>query len=70
MLSAQMVDHANLEGSWIERSLDSHLRKLQWAVWSPMVRIDPTDFEAAPVCRTRARAAAGLPLRRCEGRSG
>ena len=22
-------------------------RKLQWAVWSPLVRIDPADFEAA-----------------------
>jgi AbiV family abortive infection protein len=47
MLGARMVNHANLDGSWIERSLDSHRRKLQWAVWSPMVRIDPADFEAA-----------------------
>ena len=29
MLGALMIKHANLDGSWIERSLDSHRRKLQ-----------------------------------------
>jgi hypothetical protein len=51
-----MINHANLDGSWIERSLDSHRRKLQWAVWSPMVRIDPADFEAARQFAERAHA--------------
>jgi len=54
ILGAQMINHANLDGSWIERSLDSHRRKLQWAVWSPMVRIDPADFEAARQFAERA----------------
>jgi len=56
MLSARMINHAHLDGSWIERSLDSHRRKLQWAVWSPMVRIDPADFEAARRFAERAHA--------------
>jgi AbiV family abortive infection protein len=56
MLGARMVNHANLDGSWIERSLESHRRKLQWAVWSPMVRIDPADFEAARQFAERAHA--------------
>jgi hypothetical protein len=51
-----MINHANLDGGWVERSLDSHRRKLQWAVWSPMVRIDPADFEAARQFAERAHA--------------
>lgn len=54
MLGARMINHASLDGSWIERSLESHRRKLQWAVWSPMVRIDPADFEAARQFAERA----------------
>jgi AbiV family abortive infection protein len=56
MLGARMINHANLDGSWIERSLDSHSRKLRWAVWSPIVRIDPADFEAARKFAERAHA--------------
>ena len=56
MLGARMINHPNLDGSWIERSLESHRRKLQWAVWSPMVRIDPADFEAAREFAERAHA--------------
>jgi len=56
MLGARMVNPAGLDGSWIERSLDSHRRKLQWAVWSPMARIDPADFEAARQFAERAHA--------------
>ena len=56
MLGARMINHANLDGSWIERSLDNHRRKLLWAVWSPMVRIDPADFEAARQFAERAHA--------------
>ena len=47
MMSARMIHHSNLDNSWIDRSLDDHRRKLQWAVWSPMSRIAPEDFEAA-----------------------
>jgi AbiV family abortive infection protein len=56
MLGTQTIHHEHLHGSWIERSLDSHRRKLQWAVWSPMVRIDPADFEAARQFAERAHA--------------
>lgn len=31
----------------MEKWLGSHQRKIQWAVWSPMRRIDPADFEEA-----------------------
>lgn len=54
MLGARMINHPSLDGSWIERSLDNHRRKLQWAVWSPLVRIDPADFEAARQFAERA----------------
>jgi len=56
MLGTRMITHVSLDGSWVERSLDSHRRKLQWAVWSPMVRIDPADFEAARQFAERAHA--------------
>jgi AbiV family abortive infection protein len=56
MLGARMVGHKSLDGTWIERSLDNHKRKLQWAVWSPLVRIDPADFEAAKQFAVRAHA--------------
>jgi len=39
MLGARMVNHDKLNGSWLNRSLDNHRRKLQWAVWSPMVSL-------------------------------
>jgi len=56
MIGTRMISHKDLDGSWIERSFDSHRRKLQWAVWSPMVRIDPADFEAARQFAERAHA--------------
>src|ERR1700712_3442747 len=56
MLSARMISHPGLDSSWIERSLDNHRRKLQWAVWSPVTRIDPSDFEAAREFAERAHA--------------
>jgi AbiV family abortive infection protein len=55
MLGSLMIaGHASLDAGWIEGSLESHLRKLQWAVWSPMVRMDPADFEAARQFAERA----------------
>lgn len=56
MITARTVKHANLDGSWIDRSLENHRRKLHWAVWSPMARIDPEDFEAARQFAERAHA--------------
>jgi AbiV family abortive infection protein len=56
MLAARTIGHDRLDGTWVERSLDNHKRKLQWAVWSPLVRIDPADFEAARQFAERAHA--------------
>jgi AbiV family abortive infection protein len=56
MLGARTIGHDSLDGTWVERSLDNHKRKLQWAVWSPLVRIDPADFEAARQFAERAHA--------------
>jgi AbiV family abortive infection protein len=56
MLGARMINHVSLDGSWIQRSLDSHRRKLLWAVWSPIASIDPADFMAARQFADRAHA--------------
>jgi AbiV family abortive infection protein len=56
MLAARAITHNSLDPTWIERSLDNHRRKLQWAVWSPLTRIDPVDFEAARQFAERAHA--------------
>ncbi len=56
MLGVRMINHDSLDGSWVDRSFDSHRRKLQWAVWSPMTRIEPADFEAARQFAERAHA--------------
>jgi AbiV family abortive infection protein len=47
MIRAQSVTRHRLDGSWIDKSLDNHVRKLLWALWSPIERIDPKDFEEA-----------------------
>ena len=56
MLGVRAIQHESMDGSWIERGLDSHQRKLQWAVWSPFNRIDPADFESARLFAARAHA--------------
>ena len=56
MLGSGMVDPDRFEGSWVAKSLDNHRRKLQWAIWSPLTRIDPADFEAARQFAERAHA--------------
>ena len=54
MLGALLIKHTGLNGDWIERSLDSHRRKLQWAVWSPIAHIAPSEFEEARQFAERA----------------
>lgn len=56
MIGARAMTHPHFDGGWVERSLDSHRRKLQWAIWSPMVRIDPAEFEEARQFAERAHA--------------
>lgn len=45
-----------IENQWIDKGLESHRRKLQWAIWSPIARIDPKDFEQAREFAERAHA--------------
>ena len=40
---------SNNNSPWVEKALESHTRKLQWALWSPMKRINPRDFADAGV---------------------
>lgn len=40
---------SNQDSPWAEKALESHIRKLQWALWTPMTRIDPKDFADAKV---------------------
>ena len=47
MLGAKAVVGAGRDSGWMDKWLSSHPRKLQWAIWSPMDRIDPADFEEA-----------------------
>ena len=56
LLGARMVSLGRSDGYWLDKSLDNHRRKLQWAIWSPMARIDPADFEAARQFAERAHA--------------
>ena len=56
MVEPTIIRRHALYATWVERSLDNHKRKLQWAVWSPLVRIDPADFEAARQFAERAHA--------------
>jgi AbiV family abortive infection protein len=56
IVSATAVRRADSDEGWISRSLENHRRKLQWAIWSPLTRIDPEDFEAAWRFAERAHA--------------
>ncbi|WP_370116728.1 AbiV family abortive infection protein [Bradyrhizobium sp. USDA 329] len=54
MVAAKSVPNAHSDGDWFDRWFDSHRRKLQWAVWSPLTRLDPADFEQARQFAERA----------------
>jgi AbiV family abortive infection protein len=54
MVAAHMVVGDRRDSSWIEKSFDNHRRKLQWALWSPVNRIDPKDFAKAGEFAERA----------------
>ena len=47
LLSTQSLQHEAIEAEKIDKWLDSHQKKLLWALWSPADRIDPKDFENA-----------------------
>lgn len=54
MIAGQLATGRSEEWPWMEKALESHRRKLQWAIWSPIDRIDPKDFEAARLFAERA----------------
>jgi AbiV family abortive infection protein len=56
MISAKLATGGGNESRWVDKAFESHRRKLQWAIWSPVERIDPRDFEAARDFAERAHA--------------
>lgn len=56
MLKGFAVRHRSADEASPDRWLTSHRRKLAWAVWSPLTRIDPTDFVRAQAFAERAHA--------------
>jgi AbiV family abortive infection protein len=54
MLAARAVKHPTLDISWFDGALEDHRRKLHWAVWSPMTRLNPQDFNDAREFAERA----------------
>lgn len=56
MIGCQLATGETVENGWIDKALESHRRKLQWAIWTPIGRIDPKDFEAAREFSERAHA--------------
>ncbi|NRB17624.1 MAG: AbiV family abortive infection protein [Rhodobacteraceae bacterium] len=59
MIAAQLATGNKIENTWIDKSLEDHVRKLQWALWSPTKSIDPIEFKNA---REYARKAHALRL--------
>jgi AbiV family abortive infection protein len=47
MIAAKAAVGNERDSGWLDKWLASHKRKIQWAVWSPMQKIDPSDFEEA-----------------------
>jgi AbiV family abortive infection protein len=54
MLGARSIKQPTRDDSWFDRWLGDHRSKLQWAVWSPMTRLNPEDFSAAREFAERA----------------
>jgi AbiV family abortive infection protein len=49
MMGAMIATNRDEDADFFDKALNSHRRKLQWAIWSPAQRFDPADFEEA--CR-------------------
>lgn len=56
MIAGQLATGRTVDWRWLDKALESHRRKLQWAIWSPIERIDPKDFEEAKEFAERAHA--------------
>jgi AbiV family abortive infection protein len=62
LIVGQAAIGSRRDSSRFEKSLSSHSRKLQWAIWSPLTKIDPKQFSQARELaqRMHARRLAGL----------
>ena len=65
MISSRAAVGTARDTGWMDKRLDDHIFKLQWAVWSPSLggkRIDPKEFEEARrfAQSTHTRRLAGL----------
>jgi AbiV family abortive infection protein len=62
LIVAQAAIGSRRDSARFEKSLSSHSRKLQWAIWSPLTKIDPKQFSQARELaqRMHARRLAGL----------
>jgi AbiV family abortive infection protein len=47
MVAARSTVGTSRDSGWMDKWLSNHRRKLQLAIWSPINRIDPNDFEEA-----------------------
>ena len=47
MVVARAIAGDLRDSAWMDKALDSHTRKLEWALWSPITRIDPKESEEA-----------------------
>ena len=56
MLKGLAVTGRKSDETFLDRWLTSHRRKLTWAVWSPLTRIDPAEFREAQAFAERAHA--------------
>jgi AbiV family abortive infection protein len=62
LIGARTVKGSARTNEWTEKWLSSHIRKLWWALWSPLKKIDPADFKKARELaeRLHAQRLAGL----------
>lgn len=47
LIAGKLATGGMIDSPWVDKAMESHRRKLQWAIWSPIDRIDPADFVAA-----------------------
>lgn len=56
LITGRAATAGAMDTSWSDKALSNHRHKLQWAVWSPIERIDPKDFVEAKDFADRAHA--------------
>ncbi|WP_167397651.1 AbiV family abortive infection protein [Sphingomonas faeni] len=56
MIAGMIANAGRADDGWLTKAFGNHERKLQWAIWSPLTKIDPADFENARNFAERAHA--------------